>query len=229
MEYSLKHGPVFTVLEFSFNEGELVEAQPDSMLAMTPGVQLSAKLGRRGAGSAIWSGMKGLLGGESMFTAEFRAKRDQQSLTLAPESYGDVFSLDLQESAGYYLTRGSYLANIGECRLQIKYGGLKGIMSKTGVFLLHVAGTGTVFCQASGAVIQKTLQPDEHYVLDNRYVIAFSDTIRYQLVKATTSMKDSLMSGEGLVNRFTGPGNLYYQTRTKPSIGLISRMFEFAT
>ncbi len=228
MEYCVKHGPVFSVLEFNFNEAELVEAQPDSMLAMTPGIQLTAKMGRRGAGSAWWSGIKGMLGGESLFTAEFRAKRDSQFLSLAPAANGDIFEIKLKDAGGFYLTRGSYLANIGTCSMQIKYGGIKGMMSNTGLFLLHVAGEGTVFCQSYGAVINKTLSENEHFVVDNRYVVAFSDTIRYQLVKATSSMKDAFLSGEGLVNRFTGPGILIYQTRAKQTVGLVSRMFELA-
>ena len=48
------------------------------------------------------------------------------------------------------MTRGSFLANIGECKLEIKYGGMKGVMSKKGLFLLHASGTGTVFCQTYG-------------------------------------------------------------------------------
>jgi len=228
MDYRVKFGPVFSVLEIDLNEAELAVAQPDTMLAMTPGIHLAAKLGRGGNNSSWWSGFKGLLGGESLFTAEFRAKRDGQTLTLAPEASGDILVLPLRDAGGFYLTRGSYLANVGEVDLTVKYGGVKGLMSKTGVFLLHVAGQGTTFCQAFGAIVEKNLGPDEHFVVDNRYVVAFADTLKYQLVKATASVKDSLMSGEGLVNRFTGPGRLFYQTRARQSIGFFSRMLELA-
>jgi uncharacterized protein (TIGR00266 family) len=220
MEYSIQHRPVFSVLELRMNEAERVVAQPNSMLSMTPGIVLSAAVGRRGEGSSWWSGTKSLLGGESFFTAEFTAKRDGQALVLAPSNQGDILEINLGESNGFYLTGGSYLANIGNCKLKTKYGGMKGVMSKKGLFLLHVSGEGTVFCQSYGAIIRRDLGEDEKFFLDNRYAIAFSDTIQYQLVKATESMKDSLMSGEGLVNRYTGPGTLYYQTRAKPSMNL---------
>ena len=187
MEYSVLHGPVFSVLEIHMNQGELVIAQPDSMLSMTSGLQLSASIGRRGKGNAWLSGAKNLLGGESMFTAEFLAKRDGQVLTLAPSVQGDILCLQLSEHSGFYITRGGYLANIGECKLQIKYGGMKGIMSKKGLFLLHASGGGTVFCQTYGAIIVKELAEGEKFFLDNRYAIAFSDSVTYQLVKATES------------------------------------------
>jgi len=204
------------------NEADRVVAQPNSMLSMTSGIQLSAAVGRRGEGSSWWSGTKSLLGGESMFTAEFSAKRDGQVLVLAPATQGDVLEIKLNESSAFYLTSGSYLANIGNCNLKVKYGGMKGVMSKKGLFLLHVSGEGTVFCQSHGAIIQRDLEQDEKFFLDNRYAIAFSDSVQYQLVKATKSIRDSFMSGEGLVNRYTGPGTIYYQTRAKPSINFLA-------
>ena len=225
MEYSVLHGPVFSVLEIHMNQGELVIAQPDSMLSMTSGLQLSASIGRRGKGNAWLSGAKNLLGGESMFTAEFLAKRDGQVLTLAPSVQGDILCLQLSEHSGFYITRGGYLANIGECKLQIKYGGMKGIMSKKGLFLLHASGGGTVFCQTYGAIIAKELAEGEKFFLDNRYAVAFSDSVTYQLVKATESVRDSIMSGEGLINRYMGPGRVYYQTRGKAPVNFLSYIF----
>ena len=117
MEYSVLHGPVFSVLELRMNQGDTVQAQPDSMLSMTSGLQLSASVGRKGKGNAWLSGAKNLLGGESMFTAQFMAKRDEQILMLAPSVQGDILCLTLPEHGGYYLTRGSYLASVGECKL----------------------------------------------------------------------------------------------------------------
>ncbi len=225
MEYAVLHGPVFSVLEIHMNQGDLVMAQPDSMLSMTPGLQLSASVGRRGKGNAWLSGARNLLGGESMFTAEFLAKRDEQVLTLAPSVQGDILAIPLSDQSGVFITRGSYLANIGDCKLQIKYGGMKGVMSKKGLFLLHASGSGTVFCQTYGAIIVKELAEGEKFFLDNRFAVAFSDTVTYQLVKATESVRDSIMSGEGLINRYTGPGRVYYQTRGKAPINFLSYLF----
>ncbi len=219
MDFTIKHSPVFSVLEIQLNEAESVVAQPNSMLSMTAGIGLRAQAGRSGSksGAGWMGGVKNMLGGESFFTAEFFAKRDAQTLTLAPDSYGDILTIPLAGAGGYYLTRGSYLSNVGPCELKIKYGGVKGVMAKTGLFLLHASGEGTVFCQSYGAIVERELAAEENFFIDNKFVVAFADTITYQLVKATESLKDSLLSGEGLVNRFTGPGRVYYQSRGKPS------------
>jgi uncharacterized protein (TIGR00266 family) len=226
MEFCVKYAPVFSVLEIQMSEADVVVAQPNSMLSMTSGLQLTASVGRRGSklSSGWFGGMKSALGGENVFTAEFRAKRDGQLLMLAPDSQGDILTISLSGNGGYYLTRGAYLANIGDCELTIKYGGVKGMMAKTGLFLLHAIGEGTVFCQTYGAIVEKELTEGENFFVDNRFMVAFSDTVQYQLVKATNSVKDSVLSGEGLVVKYTGPGKVFYQTRGKPAVGWLSTL-----
>ncbi|MBX3423980.1 MAG: TIGR00266 family protein [Pirellulaceae bacterium] len=230
MEYDVRFGPVFSVVEFRLNQRETVIAQPNSMLSMTGGLELSAALGRSGsASSSGWmGGMKNFLGGENVFAAEFCAKRDQQTLILAPDVHGDILVIPLHERGGYYLTRGSFLASYGQCEMSIKYGGVKGLMARTGIFLMHAVGSGTVFCQTHGAILEKQLADDEKFFIDNRFVVAFSDTVQYQLVKATKKIKDAVLSGEGLVVRYTGPGKVYYQTRSKPAAGWLASLFNAA-
>lgn len=228
MDFCVKHQPVFSTVEFTLDAEEAIVAQPNSMLSMTSGIQIKASVGR-GAKAGWMSGFGSMLGGESFFTALFSAKSDGQVVTLAPDSYGDIVVIDLKDAGGFYLTRGSYLANTGDCELKTKYGGMKGLMSKKGLFLLHASGDGTVFCQSYGAVVDKQLEEGEIFFVDNRFVVAFSDSVKYQLVKATDSVKDSLMSGEGLVNRYTGPGRLIYQTRGKPGAGFIGHLIDAAT
>jgi len=130
---------------------------------------------------------------------------------------------------GYYLTRGAYLASTEGAKVQVSYGGLKGVMAQKGLFLMHATGQGTVFCATRGALVKQTLEEGERVVVDNRYVVAFEDSIGFELVKATKKLKDAYFSGEGLVNRYTGPGTLYYQTRGKTDAGgFLSRIVDIA-
>ena len=229
MEFKILHAPVFTVVEFQLNESEEVTAQPNSMISITPGIHVGAAIGTTQSGKRWWSGFKSVLGGESFFRAVFRAKRDGQTLMLAPDNYGDIIPIEMNGTEKWYLSRGSYLAHTGDCQLHTKYGGAKGLFSKTGLFLLHISGTGILFCQTYGAIIERVLGEGDQFLIDNRYVVAFSDTINYELVKASKSLRDSLISGEGLVNRYTGPGRLYYQTRVKASPGFLGVLLNAMT
>lgn len=224
MHYEIQNAPVFTVIEFALDEADEVVAQPDSMLTMTAGIQVTGSVNDVGTNRKWWSGVKSWLGGESFFRAVFRAKRDGQSLLLAPGNYGDIRPVSVADQGPLFLTRGSYLAHVGPCALKVRYGGIKGWVSKTGVFLLHVSGGGTVFLQTFGSIMERSLGEGEKFFIDNRYVVAFSESVQYQVVKSSTTVRDSLMSGEAFVNRFTGPGTLYYQTRTKPSTGFLGTL-----
>ncbi|TWU00408.1 hypothetical protein Pla108_13590 [Botrimarina colliarenosi] len=230
MQFEVEHAPTFSVLTVSLDEGETVYAQPHAMVSMTPRVEIRAKLGAQQATRGWIGGLKNLLTGESLFAAIFMAKAAEQQVVLAPETIGEVFSLPLGEGRGYYLTRGAYLASSPEVLLAVKYGGVRGFLAAKGWFLMHATGEGTVFCSSHGAIVRRELAEGERFVVDNKYVVAFSDTVEYQLVKATDSLRDSVFSGEGLVNRYTGPGTVYYQTRSRPSMGgLLAWIFQAAT
>ena len=229
MNYEILHSPSFSTLEFDFEEGDGIMAQPNTMVGMTSGIDITAKAGANVGSRGLFGGVKGLVSGESFFTTVFRAKENGQRLSLAPPAIGEIIELDLEEEGSYLLTRGAYLASMNSVDMKLKYGGFKGVLAKKGLFLLHASGVGSVFCASYGQVVVKDIAEGERFVVDNRYVIAFSDTIKYELVKATKKLSHSFMSGEGLVNRYTGPGRLYYQTRAKQVIGFFGRLFQAAT
>ncbi|QDT70665.1 hypothetical protein MalM25_36200 [Planctomycetes bacterium MalM25] len=230
MDFEVACGSTFSVLDVRLDEGDSIYAQPHAMVSMTPRVTVQAKMGAQQKSSGWSGGMRNLLTGESLFAAVYSAKEDGQQLTLAPETIGEIFPLQLGEDSGYYLTRGVYLASTTDVQLAVKYGGARGLLAAKGLFLMHATGSGSVFCASHGAVLRRELAEGERFVIDNKYVVAFSDTVEYQLVKATESLRDSFFSGEGLVNRYTGPGTVYYQTRCRPMAGgLLAWIFQAAT
>jgi uncharacterized protein (TIGR00266 family) len=228
MQHAICHGPYHATLDFQLNAGDEVMAEPESLLAMSTGIEISARVAAQ-TQSRWWGAARSLASGESMFTAIFRSKRDGTFLSLAPRFPGDILAIACDEGSQYYLTQGSYLASIQQLTIQFQYAGFKGLMAKKGVFLMKTAGHGQVFCSSYGTVVTKELADGENFVVDNRFVIAFSQSITYQLVKASNDLVGSYFSGGGLVNRYTGPGRLFYQTRGKPSQGLFGRMFDLAT
>lgn len=227
MNYQITHSPTFSVLQVGLKSDESVRAQPGSMLSMTSGITVESTVGGNTSGRSSWfGGFKNLAGGENFFTAIYRSKRDDETVWLAPDVLGEILSIDLDEASPLFLTRGSYLASLGDVELGVKYSGFKGWMSKKGLFLLTVQGTGALFCQTHGAIITRELTEGESFYVDNRFVVAFSQSVKYQLVKVTQSVKDSVLSGEGFVNKYTGPGVIYYQTRGKQTAGVFSRALD---
>ena len=86
-----------------------------------------------------------------------------------------------------------------------------------------------MFCQTYGAIRERVLGEGERFLVDNRYVVAFAETLSYELVRSSRKLTDAFFSGEGFINRFTGPGRLVYQTRVRPGGGMLRYLFNAVT
>lgn len=230
MEHRIAHAPTFTTLEFVLGEGETVATQPGCMLAMTTGFDVRAGAGSHMKGqSGLGRATRSMLAGESFFTAIYQAKRAGERLILAPSETGEIRRLPVEDGARHFIGSGAFLACTSGVQLSLEYVGVKGWMATRGLFMMKTNGEGSVFVSSYGSLVEQTLQADERFVLDNRYIVAFTEGMKFEMVTLTKSVRHSYLSGEGFVNRFTGPGTLLYQTRARPSRGFLRGMLDLAT
>lgn len=57
--------------------------------------------------------------------------------------------------------------------------------------------------------------------IDNGYLVAWEGHMNYQISKAGSGVISSILSGEGLVCTFTGPGRIYLQTRSVQNLAKV--------
>ncbi|MBA3806120.1 MAG: TIGR00266 family protein, partial [Acidobacteria bacterium] len=120
----------------------------------------------------------------------------------------------------------SYLAGDASLNVDTKWGGAKSFFGGEGLFVLQVTGTGLLLVSSYGAIHRKRLQPGERYVVDTGHLVAWEGTTQYTLRKAAAGFFRSMMSGEGIVAEFTGPGELLIQTRNLQAFaGLLKPFF----
>ena len=101
------------------------------------------------------------------------------------------------------------------------------MLSGEGLFLLTVEGSGLLLLSTFGAIHTKELGPGEEYIVDTGHIVAFEETVQWQIEKATGAtqgvggflkgLMKSALTGEGFVCRYRGPGKIYIQTRQLPS------------
>jgi uncharacterized protein (AIM24 family) len=89
-----------------------------------------------------------------------------------------------------------------------------------------VQGEGLLLVSSFGAIHRKTLAPGERYVVDTGHLVAWEGTTQYTLRKAASGFFRSMVSGEGIVAEFSGPGELLIQTRNLAALaGLLKPFF----
>ena len=212
MEYEFTHRPSYTHLIVTLESGESVIAEPGAMVGHSETISMETETSRGG----LLSSAKSLLGGESLFANEFLADGGAGTVTLAPPTPGDVMAHDLRDET-LYSTDGAFLAATEGIDIDSELGGLKSMLGEASLTPLALKGTGTAFIDAYGGLETLDLAAGESYVLDNEHLIAWDDQIDYS-IQRVGDLKSTLLSGEGLVFEFTGPGTAWYQTRDMDSL-----------
>ncbi len=218
MEYYIENGDSFSTLRLNLKKGESFRAEAGAMLSMSPTINLEAK----SSGKGVLGTLKAAVGGESFFASLFTAETGDGEVILAPNVMGGIMKIDLNNSKIF--TQGSaYLAGSPDLNISTR-GSFKAMISGEGLFLQTIQGSGIVFVSSFGAIIEKTLKPGESYIVDTGHIVAFDETVKYHIRKASRGLFSTLATGEMLVCEYTGPGKIWIQSRNLASFaGLIAR------
>jgi uncharacterized protein (TIGR00266 family) len=125
----------------------------------------------------------------------------------------------------FFVQSSSYLAGDASLNVDTKWGGAKTFFSGEGLFVLQVTGTGLLLVSSFGAIHRKRLQPGERYVVDTGHLVAWEGSTQYTLRKAAAGFFRSMMSGEGIVAEFMGPGEILIQTRNLQAFAALLKPF----
>jgi uncharacterized protein (TIGR00266 family) len=211
VDFDILQQPDFALLRVKLAPSQRLFAEPAAMASMdaTIGLKAGLKGGLLGSVGRVFAG-------ESMIVSTFTAERGAGEVLLAPGPAGDIVHHRLSGSR-LLLQRGGYLANGEGVEVSAKWGGARGFFSGPGLILLQASGTGDLFFNAYGAVLE--LEVAGEYMVDTGYVVAFEDTLQYQVTTLPGlglggKAKSFFFGGEGLVVRFSGRGRVWVQTRT---------------
>lgn len=208
MKYQVFYRPSFAMARVELDAGEALRAEPGAMLGMSPHVELESKM-QGGLLSALGRSM---LGGESMFQSTYTAKGQPGEILLAPSTPGDIMGIELADQA-YNVQGGSYLAGSTSLTMDTKFAGVRSFFAGEGAFMLRVHGTGLLLVSSYGAIHKIVLGDGEEYVVDTGHIVAFDANVRFELQRAARGLLANVTSGEGIVCRYRGPGEIYLQTR----------------
>lgn len=223
MRYEIGYQPSYSLAIMHLEPGEAIRCESGAMVSMSSELKLEAKMNAGSQtsgffGRALGALKRSVLGGESFFITTVSAPTQAGEVTLAPAVPGDITAVDMAGKT-LIVAGGNYLASGPGVEFDTQWAGLRGLLGGEGLFFLRISGAGTCFLTSFGAIHRKTLAPGERYVVDSGHMVAF-----HEGMQMTTRMADaeggffkraltSATTGEGLVMEFTGPGELWLQTR----------------
>lgn len=198
----------FALAVIQLQPDQTIAAEAGAMVSMSANVDLHAEMK-----GGVFGALKRTVGGESAFVSTFTARGGPGEVTFAPGSPGDISGIELRNQV-FMVQSSSYLAGDTSLVVETKFGGAKSFFGGEGLFVLQVAGSGLLLVSSFGAIHKKMLRPGEQYVIDTGHLVAWEGQMQYNLRKASKSgFFRSMLSGEGMVAEFTGPGEILIQTR----------------
>lgn len=219
LQFDISHRPDFALLSVQLVAEQQLFSEASAMATMDSHIELKAGLRgglKRSLGRAF--------GGESFVISRYRAVGAPGEVTLAPGPPGDIVHYPLRGQR-LLLQRGAFLAHSEGIEVTGSWQGARGFFSGEGLVLLQASGHGDLFFNSYGAILPMDVTDD--FYVDTGYVVAFEDTLRYQVTTLPglgigSRVKSFLFGGEGLVCRFSGQGRVWVQTRTiNPFLGWV--------
>lgn len=209
MNYTIL-GNTMPVVEVTLNAGESMYTQSGGMAWMTEGISMDTNLK-----GGLMKGFGRMFSGESLFMATYKAERNGAAIAFASTVPGEIIPIDLSENNGLICQKGAFLCAQPNVELSVTFTKKfsAGFFGGEGFILQKLEGSGTAFLEVDGDKVIKTLQKGEVIKVDTGNVVAFENTVSYE-IETIRGFKNIFLGGEGLfLTKLTGPGDVILQTQ----------------
>ncbi|OUC14654.1 MAG: TIGR00266 family protein [Alkalinema sp. CACIAM 70d] len=208
--YEIEHAPAYAGLTVNLATNQTILVEAGAMAAMDANLEMKSKM-RGGMMKSIGR----MFSGESLFISEFTAQGKPGEIYIAPGIPGDICYYRLESGRSLMVQSSGFVACSPTVELNTKFQGFKGFFSGESLFLVQAIGPGDIWFSSYGAILE--IPVNGSYVVDTGYVVAFEDTLNYNVEMlgglSFKNLKTSIFGGEGLVCRFSGQGKLWIQSR----------------
>lgn len=218
MKVSIEYKPSNTAAKIELEPGESCTTEAGSMIAMNGHLDVQTTTHKKGKGSLLKS-LKRLFTGESFFLNHYTARQPGE-IWVSTKLPGDI---ECHQLAGQRLIvqAGSFLAAEDDVEIDAGWQGFKGLLSGEWLFWLKLSGTGQVLLSSFGSIY--AVEVEDEYVVDTGHIVAFDESLKFDISKAGSSWIQSFLGGEGFVCRFKGRGRVYCQSHHPRDFGMTLR------
>lgn len=210
MKYQIIGKTVPTV-ELTLNKGESMYTQRGGMTWQTQGIKMSTN-----ARGGLMKSLGRMFTGESIFMSTYSAEVDNAQIAFATTVPGDIQPINLSEVPnGMTIQKGAFLCAEPGVELSVAFSKRfsAGLFGGEGFVLQKATGRGMLFLEVDGDPIKKILAPGEVLKVDTGNVVAFENTVSYE-IETVKGLGNILLGGEGLfLTRLVGPGRVIIQSQ----------------
>lgn len=200
-KFQISGNPDYSFVTIQIPANETLTVEASAMATMDTHIRMETRL-RGGFGR--------FLTGESIFLNKFTAEGGPGEIGIAPGSPGDLDHVYLKNET-IYLQNTAFVAASQGVAVESKWQGMvKGFFSGENLFLIRATGTGDIWFNTYGAMIE--IDVTGEYVVDTGSIVAFTEGLTYRISKVG-GYKSLFFSGEGFTCRFSGEGKVWVQTR----------------
>lgn len=220
MRYEIKGTPL-PVVECQLDMGEAMICEGGSMSWMSPNMDMQT------SGGGLGKMFSKAITGESMFLNTYTAMGGPGMIAFASSFPGNILAMQIGPGQEIICQKSSFLACTPGVEFSVffqrKFGA--GLVGGEGFLMQRLSGTGLVFLEVDGSVVEKKLQRGEQLIVDTGYIAMMDGTCSMDVV-SVKGVKNALLGGEGFFNTVvTGPGRVMLQTMPAYQVASVIRRF----
>lgn len=205
-------GANLPAVSIRLDPGESIFTQSGGMTWMDNGITMATNMQ-----GGLMKGLGRMFSGESLFMATYTSSAPDQELTIASTFPGAILDLKLAGTS-IIAQKSAFLCAQPSITLStyVNHSIRAGLFGGEGFIMQQLTGSGYVFLEIDGSLVERTLAPGEKIRVDTGNVAAFESTVTFQ-AEMVKGFKNILFGGEGLfLTTLTGPGKVWLQTMTMP-------------
>lgn len=207
MKCEIRYRPAFAAIFVTLEPQEKITAEAGAMVSMDADLTMTTEL----SGGLFPALMRKFFGGESLFVNVFKNETSRPlNLVLTQSIIGDIETIELTGQTICFQP-GAYIAHTPGAKMGVRWAGFSSWFAGEGLFKLQFTGKGRVLFGCYGGLTQKELTGE--FVVDNSHLVAYESGIKMG-VALSGGLIGSLTSGEGFVNKLSGRGKIYLQSRS---------------
>ena len=208
MRYQIQ-GDNMPIVVCALEDGESVVCEAGAMSWMSPNMQMETKA-KGGVGGFFGRALSGESGFQNVYTA-----RGGGGLIAFTSSYvGNILAVEITPDKPVIIQKRAFLASTPEVNMEVFFQKKIGtaLFGGEGFIMQKLSGSGTVFLELDGSVINYDLKAGEQMLISTGHLAMMDATVSMD-VQQIKGAKNILFGGESLFNTVvTGPGVVTVQS-----------------